>query len=175
MNEPARTGHQYQVLVGLVVVALFSLAISAAAAALARIKPAPAILVFVILGIPVSGGPGALAPFSTGFPRVLDPALPLGVAAVDTLRSTVYFHGHDVTGQLLVLAICTAVGVAALVLIVFPTVPAHTRRLPWPGCRRPRMRPADRMATDRVSRYGVRLDADRGICQPAPTLRFVNK
>jgi hypothetical protein len=157
-------------------VALFSLAISAPAA-LARSKPTPAIpafLGFVVLGIPVSGGPGALAPFSPRFLRVLDPVLPLGVA-VDALRSTVYFHGHDVTEQLLVLAVWTAVGVVALVLIVSPTAPADTLRLPWPGCRRPRMRPADRMATDRVPRYGVQLDADRGMCQPAPTLRFVNK
>jgi hypothetical protein len=102
------------------IVALFSMAISGPVAALARIKPAAAILAFlafVVLGIPVSGGPGALAPFAPGFLRVLDPALPFGVA-VDALRSAVYFHGHDVTGRLWVLAIWTAVGVAALVLIV---------------------------------------------------------
>jgi hypothetical protein len=102
------------------VIALFSLAISAPAAALARIKPVAAVvafLVFVVIGIPVSGGPGALAPFGPAFLRVLDPALPLGIA-VDALRSTVYFRGHDINGHLLVLAIWTAFGVAALALIV---------------------------------------------------------
>lgn len=28
---------------------------------------------------------------------------------------------------------------------------------------------------DRVPRYDVQLDADRGMCHSAPTLRFVNK
>jgi len=102
------------------IVALFSLAISAPTAALARIKPAAAVvafLVFVVCGIPASGGPGALAAFAPGFVRVLDPALPLGVA-VAALRSTVYFHGHDAGGQLGVLAVWAAVGFAALILLV---------------------------------------------------------
>jgi hypothetical protein len=102
------------------IVGLFSLAISAPTAALARIKPAAAVvafLVFVVCGIPASGGPGALATFAPGFVRVLDPALPFGVA-VAALRSTVYFHGHDASGQLGVLAVWAAVGFAALILLV---------------------------------------------------------
>lgn len=103
------------------IVALFSLAISAPTAALARIKPAAAavaFLVFVVCGIPASGGPGALASFGPGFVRVLDPALPLGVA-VAALRSTVYFHGHDAGGQIGVLAVWAAAGFAALILLLF--------------------------------------------------------
>ena len=115
------------------IVALFSLAISAPAAALARIKPAAAVvafLVFVVIGIPTSGGPGALAPFGPSFLRVLDPALPLGIA-VDALRSTVYFRGHDINGHLLVLAIWTAFEFAVLALIVpraRPDVPTDSAR-----------------------------------------------
>lgn len=113
------------------IVALFSLAISAPAAAFAQIKPAAAVvafLVFVVIGIPVSGGPGALAPFSPSFLRVLDPVLPLGIA-VDALRSTVYFRGHDINGHLLVLAIWTAFGFVVLALIV-----------PWSPLRAPSVR-----------------------------------
>lgn len=102
------------------IVGLFSLAISAPTAALARIKPVAAVvafLVFVVCGIPASGGPGALATFAPGFVRVLDPALPLGVA-VAALRSTVYFHGHDASGQLGVLAVWAAAGFAALILLL---------------------------------------------------------
>ena len=103
------------------IVALFSLAISAPTAALARIKPAAAVvafLVFVVFGIPASGGPGALAAFAPGFVRVLDPALPLGVA-VAALRSAVYFHGHDAAGQLGILAVWAAAGCGALILLLF--------------------------------------------------------
>ncbi len=110
------------------IVALFSLAISAPTAALARIKPAAAavaFLVFVIFGIPASGGPGALAAFGPGFLRVLDPALPLGVA-VAALRSTVYFHGHDAAGQLGILAAWAAAGCAALVPLLFRQRPKRT-------------------------------------------------
>jgi hypothetical protein len=102
------------------IVALFSLAISAPAAALARIKPVAAVLafvVFVVLGIPASGGPGALGLFGPGFIRAFAPALPLGIA-VDSLRSVVYFGGRDVERHLLVLGVWTVVGIAALALVV---------------------------------------------------------
>jgi hypothetical protein len=110
------------------IVALFSLAISAPTAALARIKPAAAVvalLIFVVFGIPASGGPGNLAAFAPGFVRVLDPALPLGVA-VDALRSAVYFHGHDAVAQLGVLAVWAAAGIAALILVLFRQRPKRT-------------------------------------------------
>ena len=66
---------------------------------LARIWPplvALAVLVFIVFGIPVSGGPANLASFTPGFLRVLDPVLPLGVAA-STIRNVVYFGGHATT------------------------------------------------------------------------------
>jgi hypothetical protein len=104
------------------IVALFSVAISAPTAALGRIKPpllALAILVFIVFGIPVSGGPGGLAPFGPGFLRALDSALPLGVA-VAALRNTVYFHGHGTAGHLWVIATWAAAGTGALALLPVP-------------------------------------------------------
>jgi nucleotide-binding universal stress UspA family protein len=102
------------------VVALFSLAVSAPTAMLGRIWPpltAVAILVFLVLGIPVSGGPANLAPFGPGFLRPLDPALPLGAAA-DAVRNVVYFGGHDTAAAVWVLAAWAAAGVAGLALTV---------------------------------------------------------
>jgi hypothetical protein len=106
------------------IVALFSLAISAPTAALGRIRLpliGLAVITFLIVGIPVSGGPSNLGAFGPGFLRALDSALPLGVAA-DVVRNTVYFHGHDTSGHLGVLAAWAATGVAALLL--------------WPVCAR---------------------------------------
>ncbi|HMG62101.1 MAG TPA: universal stress protein [Streptosporangiaceae bacterium] len=111
----AGLGH-YPAIAG--VVALFSLAVSAPTAALGRIWPpltAAAILVFLVLGIPVSGGPANLAPFGPGFLRPLDPALPLGAAA-GAVRNAVYFGGHGTAAGLWVLAAWAAAGVAGLAL-----------------------------------------------------------
>jgi hypothetical protein len=102
------------------IVALFSLAISAPTAALGRIRLpliGLAVITFLIIGLPVSGGPGDLGPFGPGFLRALDSALPLGVAA-DALRNTVYFHGNDTAGSLGVLAAWAAAGIG--VLLVHP-------------------------------------------------------
>jgi len=100
------------------IVALFSLAISAPTAALGRIKLpliALAVITFLIVGIPVSGGPSNLGPFGPGFLRALDSALPLGVAA-DAVRNTLYFHGNDTAGYLWVLGGWAAAGIAALLV-----------------------------------------------------------
>lgn len=102
------------------IVALFSLAISLPTAALRTIKPhlvAVAILVFLVIGVPVSGGPAGLAPFGPGVLRVLDSALPLGVA-VSTVRNVVYFGGHDTAGHLLVLGVWALAGFATLALLI---------------------------------------------------------
>jgi hypothetical protein len=83
------------------IVALFSLAISAPTAALGQIKPhlaALCILAFLVVGIPVSGGPPDLAAFGPSLLRSLHSGLPLGVAA-DAVRNTVYFHASDTTGH----------------------------------------------------------------------------
>jgi hypothetical protein len=101
-------------------VALFSLAISAPTAALGQIKPhlaALAVLTFLILGIPVSGGPANLAAFAPSFLRSLDSVLPLGSAA-NTIRNTVYFHANDTSGHLWVLAAWAVGGFAALGLLI---------------------------------------------------------
>jgi nucleotide-binding universal stress UspA family protein len=101
------------------VVALFSLAVAAPTALLARIWPplvAVAVLVLIVFGIPVSGGPANLASFGPAFLRALDPALPLGVAA-STVRNIVYFGGHATALHLWVLAAWALAGLVGLILI----------------------------------------------------------
>ena len=112
----AGLGH-YAAIAG--IVALFSLAVAAPTAALGRIRPplvAAAVLVFVVLGVPASGGPSGLAAFGPGFLRVLHPALPIGAAA-SAVRGAVYFDGFGTAGPLWVLAAWALAGVAALTLI----------------------------------------------------------
>jgi nucleotide-binding universal stress UspA family protein len=107
------------------ILALFSLAVSAPTALLARIRPpltALAVLVFLVLGLPVSGGPANLASFTPGFLRALLPVLPLGVAAT-TIRYVVYFGGHATTQYLWTLAGWALAGVAGLILV---TARRHT-------------------------------------------------
>jgi nucleotide-binding universal stress UspA family protein len=102
------------------IVGLFSLAVSAPTAMLGRIWPpltAAAILVFLVLGIPVSGGPANLARFGPGFLRPLDPALPLGAAA-SAVRNIVYFGSHDTAASFWVLAAWAIAGLAGLTLTV---------------------------------------------------------
>ena len=106
--------HNYLPVAG--IITLFSLAISAPTAALGRIRLpfiALAVITFLIVGLPVSGGPSGLGPFGPGFLRALDSVLPLGVAA-DAVRNTVYFHGSDTAGYLWVLGGWAATGVAVL-------------------------------------------------------------
>jgi nucleotide-binding universal stress UspA family protein len=109
------------------IVALFSLAVAAPTAVLARIWPplaAAALLVFMVFSLPVSGGPAGLAAFTPGFLRVLHPALPLGIAA-SAVRGTVYFDGYGTAGPLWTLAAWAIAGVAALTLVT-----AWRRRAP---------------------------------------------
>jgi hypothetical protein len=101
------------------IITLFALAVALPTAALARIRPplaAAALLVFVVLGIPASGGPSGLAPFVPGFIRVLHPALPLGLAT-SAVRGAVYFHGYGVVGPLWALAAWAIAGAAVLILL----------------------------------------------------------
>jgi nucleotide-binding universal stress UspA family protein len=98
------------------VVALFSLAVAAPTAVLARIKPplvAVAVLLFIVAGIPDSGGPANLASFSAAGFRFFDSVLPLGVAA-SVMRNVVYFGGHSTALHLWVLAAWAAAGLIAL-------------------------------------------------------------
>jgi hypothetical protein len=131
------------------IVALFSLAVSAPTAVLGRLWPpltAAAILVFLVLGIPVSGGPANLARFGPGFLRPLDPALPLGAAA-SAVRNVVYFGGYDTAVSIWVLAAWAIAGLAGLALVVGLRRPAPARRGPahapvpvlaaWPGAPAP--------------------------------------
>jgi nucleotide-binding universal stress UspA family protein len=101
------------------IIALFSLAVAAPTALLARIRPplvALVVLAAIVFGIPASGGPANLASFTPSFMRALTPVLPLGVAA-NTVRNVVYFGGHDTTSSLWTLAAWALVGVVGLILI----------------------------------------------------------
>src|ERR1700735_3183268 len=94
------------------VTALFSLAVAGPTAGLARVKPplvTVAVLLFIVAGIPASGGPANLASFSAAGFRLFDSVLPLGVAASVT-RNVVYFGGHSTALHLWVLAACAAAG-----------------------------------------------------------------
>ena len=109
------------------IVALFSLAVAGVTAALARIWPpltAVAVLAFIVFGIPVSGGPANLASFGPGFVRVLNPALPLGVAA-NAVRNVVYFGGNDTVPRVWILAAWALAGIAGLVFLATLRRPAH--------------------------------------------------
>jgi len=127
------------------IVALFSLAVAAPTAVLARAWPplvAVAVLVFIVFGIPVSGGPANLAAFTPGFLRVLYPVLPLGVAA-GAVRDVVYFGGHAAAPYVWTLAVWALAGVAGLILVTVlrrpalagtePSVPPLALAEPVPG------------------------------------------
>jgi nucleotide-binding universal stress UspA family protein len=108
------------------VTALFSLAVVAPTAVLARIKPplvALAVLLFIVAGIPDSGGPANLASFSPAGFRALDSVLPLGVAA-SVLRNVVYFGGHSTALHLWVLAAWAVAGLAGLAVLTTRRRPA---------------------------------------------------
>jgi nucleotide-binding universal stress UspA family protein len=108
------------------IVGLFSLAVAAPTALLARIRPplvALAVLAFIVFGIPASGGPANLASFTPGFLRALSHVLPLGVAA-STIRNIVYFGGHDTTSYMWTLAAWALAGVVGLILITATRRPA---------------------------------------------------
>jgi hypothetical protein len=99
------------------IIALFSLAVAAPTAVLARIRPplaALAVLVFIVAGIPVSGGPANLASFTPGFLRVFSSVLPLGIAA-SAIRNVVYFGGHATSPYLWTLAAWALGGLAGLI------------------------------------------------------------
>ena len=108
------------------IVALFSLAVAAPTAVLARIRPplvALAVLAFIVFGIPASGGPANLASFTPGFLRVLSPVLPLGIAA-SSIRNVVYFGGHATGPYTWTLAAWALAGVAGLILVTALRRPA---------------------------------------------------
>jgi nucleotide-binding universal stress UspA family protein len=108
------------------VTALFSLAVAAPTAVLARIRPplvALAVLLFIVAGIPDSGGPANLSSFSAAGFRTFDSVLPLGVAA-SVLRNVVYFGGHSTALHLWVLAAWAVAGLAGLAVLTTRRRPA---------------------------------------------------
>lgn len=97
--------------------ALLTLAISAPTAGLTRLTPAGAavaVLLFLLLGLPASGGPLGAARFVPGFWRALTPILPTS-RGLTALTGTVYFGNHGVATPAWILA-AWAVGGLALVL-----------------------------------------------------------
>ena len=82
-------------------------------------------LVFIVFGIPVSGGPANLASFTPGFLRVLSPVLPLGIAA-SSIRNVVYFGGHAISAYIWTLTAWALAGVAGLILVTALRRPAPT-------------------------------------------------
>jgi nucleotide-binding universal stress UspA family protein len=118
------------------IIALFSLAVAAPTAVLARIRPplaALAVLVFIVAGIPVSGGPANLASFTPGFLRVFSSVLPLGIAA-SAIRNVVYFGGHATSPYLWTLAAWALAGIVGLILVTAlrRPAPALTGLIPLP-------------------------------------------
>ncbi|HEX6527308.1 MAG TPA: hypothetical protein VF070_45955 [Streptosporangiaceae bacterium] len=123
------------------IVALFSLAVAAPTAVLARIWPplvALAVLVYILFGLPVSDGPSNLASFTPGFLRVLNTALPPGVAA-GAIRNVAYFSGYAAGPYIWTLAAWALAGAAGLILVTSFRRPAprgpspSRRRLSWPN------------------------------------------
>jgi nucleotide-binding universal stress UspA family protein len=108
------------------IVAMFSLAVAAPTAVLAWIWPplaALAVLVFVVLAIPVSGGAPNFAGFTPGFERDLFPVLPLGIAA-GAIRDVVYFGSYANAAYLWTLAAWALAGIAGLILVTTLRRPA---------------------------------------------------
>ena len=148
------------------VVALFSLAVAAPTAVLARVWPplvTVAVLVFIVFGIPVSGGPANLASFGPAFLRVLDPVLPLGVAA-SVVRNVVYFGGHATALNLWVLTAWALAGVAGLIVVT--TLRRHAPALTVPVV--PPVDPAGPGPTP-PNRALVPGSPDVGTAQPCPS------
>jgi len=119
----AGLGH-YAAITG--IVALFSLAVAAPTALLARLWPplvTVAVVVLIVFGIPVSGGPAGLASFTPGFLRTLEPALPLGLAG-SAVRNVVYFGGHATALPLWVLAAWSLAGLVGVLFLATLRRPA---------------------------------------------------
>jgi hypothetical protein len=98
------------------IVALFSFAVSTTTAALARLSPAGVVLAllgFLVLGVPPTGGPARF--FVPSFFRVFDPWLPTP-AAVTALRNVSYFDGNHIGADLWSLAIWAVVGLVGVLL-----------------------------------------------------------
>jgi nucleotide-binding universal stress UspA family protein len=153
----AGLGH-YPAIAG--VVALFSLAVAAPTAVLARIKPplvGLAVLLFIVAGIPDSGGPANLASFSGAGFRLFDSVLPLGLAA-SVVRNVVYFGGHSTALHLWILVAWAVAGLAGLIALA-------ARRRPAPAAGRP---PVVAAAGPGVTPAGVPAAPRHARPEPAP-------
>lgn len=104
-------------LVGLA--ALLSAAIATTTSGLVRLLRAGgvavAIVTFILVGIPATGGPVGLGRFVPGFYRSISSGLPAS-AALSAVRSVIYFGAHRLGGPLSVLAAWTLAGALLVVL-----------------------------------------------------------
>ncbi len=146
------------------IIALFSLAVAAPTAVLARIWPplvALAVVAFIVAGIPASGGPANLASFTPAFLRVLSPVLPLGIAA-SSVRNVVYFGGHATSPYIWTLAAWALAGMAGLILVT-------ALRRPAPALTQPGLPPlaAAGPLSGRTARAAVPGSPDSGAAQSA--------
>jgi hypothetical protein len=94
--------------------ALLALALAASTAGLTRLKPAGAaiaVLLFLLLGLPASGGPLGATRFVPGLWRALTPILPTS-RGLQALTGTVYFGNHGVATCAWLLAAWAAGGLA---------------------------------------------------------------
>jgi hypothetical protein len=149
----AGLGH-YPALAG--ILALFSLAVAAPTAVLARLRPplvAVAVLAFIVVGLPASGGPANLAAFTPGFLRVLNPVLPLGTAA-SALRDVIYFGGHGAALGLWALAAWALAGTVGLILVT-ARHPAPALSLTGPAAAPPPVLAGPSLAPGAAGRTGA--------------------
>jgi hypothetical protein len=111
--------------------ALFALAIGVPIAAFQALfglgGTAIGAFMFLVIGNPASGGSSA-PEMLPSFWRHLSQLLPPG-AANSAMHDVVYFHGHGMTGALLVLATYAALG-AAVVLTLSAVHGRRTSRMP---------------------------------------------
>lgn len=127
----ALVGH-FGTLVG--IAALTSLAFSAPTVAIGRLLgplgALLALLLFLVLGLPASGGPFGTT-FLPDFQRALSPGLPL-TNAVYAVRNASYFGSDEIGTHLVTLAIWAAAGLLVLAAIAMSDA-SRRRRQPVPN------------------------------------------
>ena len=109
-------GHELSIiLIGTLIVASVSLTTAALQSAAGLVGTGLVILGFVVVGNPSAGGPWPMAMLPAPW-RQAGGLLPNG-AGLNAVRDVLFFHGHDLGGQLLVLVIYAAFGLGLLALL----------------------------------------------------------
>ena len=109
-------GHELSiVLIGTLIVGSVSLTTAALQSAGGLVGTGLVILGFVVVGNPSAGGPWPMAMLPAPW-RQIGGWLPNG-AGLNAVRDVLFFHGHDLGSQILVLGIYAAVGLGLLALL----------------------------------------------------------